>query len=149
MAYDDALFRAQFPEFADPTKYPSITISIFYDVATSFIGDTNSPWRMLNGKRLEVALNYLTAHLLFLSLTASSAATPIHNGGGMVISASIGEISAAKLSPPVQDGWQYWLASSPYGQALWALLKITAVGGTSLNGLPERTGFRKIGGVFL
>jgi hypothetical protein len=149
MAYNDPAFRAQFAEFADPTAYPAITISNSYFTATAFINDVNSPCRTLRGNALVVAMNYLTAHLLYLSLTATNAVSPVYNGGGMVTSASIGEISATKLAPPVEDGWQYWLASSPYGQALWALLKLKSVGGTAVNGLPERTGFRKIGGVFL
>jgi len=149
MAYNDPAFRLQFPEWADPTLYPAITISSQYDVATVFIDDDNFPCRTLSGKKLDLVLNYLTAHLLYLTKTASEAASPINNGGGMVIGATIGEISAQKLAPPAANGWQYWLASSPYGQALWALLHLLSVGGTSFGGLPESEGFRRIGGVFL
>lgn len=150
MAIDITKFRAEFPQFADDLKIPDATINIFYSTACMFIDSRDSPCRVLSGDRLELALRYMTAHLLFLIFSqqddAASGGAP--DQGGFTVSATIGEISVTKLAPPATDGWSYWLSSSPYGQALWALLQMLAVGGLSYGGLPEREGFRKGGGVF-
>lgn len=149
MVYDDALFRASLPEFSNTTTFPPALISAFWDVASDFIDANDSPCRILNGSSLALAVNYLAAHLMTLSRRQSSSATgPGSEQGGFETSASIGEISVSTLAPPARDGWEWWLASTPYGQNLWALLQLKAVGGISIGGLPEREGFRKVGGVF-
>jgi Protein of unknown function (DUF4054) len=145
--YNDAAFRAQFPEFANTTSYQEALISIYFDLAMQFISTTGSPCSALRGTQLQVALNYMTAHLLALGKQAASA-LPGSVQGGFDTSATIGEISVSKLAPPVKDAWDWWLFQTPYGQALMALLSTLAVGGLSVGGLSEREGFRKIGGVF-
>lgn len=150
MEYDDAAFRAQFPEFSNTTDYPEATIQIFWDTATVFISDQDSPCTILQGKSRRAALNMLTAHLMTLS--AQAAQGPAGAGqsqGGYETSASIGDVSVARMAPPVKNGWQFFLSQTPYGQQLWALLSMLAAGGWSVGGLPERTGFRKVGGVFI
>lgn len=148
--YDDALFRAQFPEFSDETKYPRAVINAYWDMATLFISDVECYWNTLKGKRLATALNMLTAHLLLLGINARAVGgkTPGSKQGGFTTSATVGEVSVSKLAPPATDGWQWWLSGTPYGQMLWALLEMLAVGGTSVGGLAERDSFRKAGGVF-
>ena len=153
-AYDDALFRSQFPEFSDQTKYPPALVSMYWSMAVDFISVSDSPCNALNGNSLALALNQLTAHLLVIGIqaqvaSAGGAAGIASNQGGFDLSATIGEISVAKLAPPAKDAWGYWLSQTPYGQALWALLELKAVGGFALPGLPESAGFRRIGGVFL
>jgi len=151
-AYDDASFRLMFPAYADPVKYPTATIAAYWNMATLFISATDCPYNTLSGETLQAALNMLCAHLLFLAgqaataTGASSAATT--KMGGFTTSASVGEVSVAKLAPPATNAWQWWLAGSPGGQMLWALLSLLAVGGFTVGGLPEREGFRKAGGVF-
>jgi hypothetical protein len=149
--YNDALFREMFPEFKDKTEYPESLIEAYYDMATLFIMGGSCPWSALSGKRLAAALNMLTAHLLVLGRqrdpdSGGESATGMQ--GGFITSATVGEVSVAALAPPAKDGWEWWLAGTPYGQELWALLKLLAVGGFALGGLPEREGFRKVGGVF-
>ena len=146
--FNETLFRTQFPEFSDTTKYPSELLDAYFDMAQVFISVTDSPFNMLNGKSLALALNYMTAHLLTLGLQASAAANVIGNQGGYETSSTIGDISVTKLAPPTKDAWGFWLVQTPYGQALQALLSVIGVGGTMVGGLPERTGFRKVGGVF-
>ena len=147
MAYDDTLFRAQFPEFASTTDYPEALISAYYDMALIFIGTEGSPCDFLRGAQLALVLNQMTAHLMVLGKQAI-AAGPVSNQSGFDMSATIGEISVAKLSPPVKDAWDWWLYQTPYGQAMMALLSALAVGGLSVGGLDERSSFRKAGGVF-
>lgn len=149
--YDDALFRKQFPAFADTTKYPPEQISMYWTMATMFISDADSPCRTLSGAKLETALNMLTAHLLVLAASQTGKTGGAGSGsmGGFTTSATIGEVSVAKLAPPAANAWEWWLSGTPYGQMLWALLNMLSVGGYVVGGLPERTGFRKVGGVFL
>lgn len=147
--YNDATFRAQFPEFTDPVKYPQATFQVYFGMAQLFIQADGNPFAILNGDALQLALNYLTAQLYTLGQNAAAtAANPGADQGGFETSSTIGEISVAKLPPPAKDMWQWWLAQTPYGQALQALLSVLAVGGLYVGGLPEREGFRKIGGVF-
>jgi hypothetical protein len=150
MDYDDALFRAQYPEFSDTVKYPEQMIHMFWDVAIQFISDTDNPCSMLQGGARRYALNALTAHLMILSSQASQGpAGAGQSQGGYETGATIGDVSVSRMAPPVKNGWQFWLSQTPYGQQLWAMLSLKAVGGWSVGGLPERTGFRKIGGVFI
>jgi Protein of unknown function (DUF4054) len=146
--YDDTLFRTQFPEFADDVKYPPALISAYWDMASLFIDNVDFPCRMLSGGQLALSLNYMTAHLMVMGMRASGAATPDANTGGIETGASIDKISITQMAPPVKGMWDYWLAQTPYGQALLALLSIVSVGGMSVGGIAEREGFRKAGGVF-
>jgi len=151
MEFDASIFRAQFPEFSDTAKYSDAFLGLWWDVASEFIDSTDSPCRSLSGKQLRLALSFMTAHLLTLNRPVQADETNGDAGstqGGFETSATIGSISVTKLAPPAADGWQWWLAQTTYGQSLWALLSIVAVGGTSIGGLPEGLGFRKIGGVF-
>jgi hypothetical protein len=151
-AFDPAKFREMFPAFKDTTKYSDAMLNLWYGVATEFISDVDSPCRTLNGDSLQYALYLLVAHLLYLmgQQTGPSSGSGSGGGkqGGFVTSATVGEVSVSKLAPPAKDGWEWWLAGSPYGQQLWALLSLKAVGGFSVGGLPERQAFRKVGGVF-
>jgi len=149
--FDATLFRAQFPAFKDATKYPDAQIEMYWDMASLFIAADECPYRTLSGKHLATALNMLTAHLMFLAGQTAGPSGGSSGGaasGGFTTSATVGEVSVAKLAPPATDGWQWWLAGSTYGQMLWALLDMLSVGGISIGGLPERDAFRKNAGVF-
>lgn len=150
VVFDPAKFRTLFPEFGDVTKYPDVMLQMYFDMASEFISPADCPCAMLAGSRREWSLYLLTAHLLTLALRAQAeaAAGQAPSAGGIETSASIGDISVGRMAPPATDGWQYWLAQTPYGQQIWALLEMVSVGGTFVGGLPERYGFRKIGGVF-
>lgn len=150
--YDDTAFRALFPEFSDTTKYSSVLLSAYWDVANEFVTQDSAPWAVLSGSNVDFILNLLTAHFLTLGLQNQTAANKGKVGqaqGGFVSSASIGEVSVTKVAPPTTDMFDWWLAQSPYGQQLLAFLEIKAVGGLSVGGMPERQGFRKVYGVFL
>lgn len=151
LTFDVDLFRQQFPEFADTTTYPTPMLQMYWTLANQFIATDGGPCAMLEGDSAALALNMMTAHILSLWKQNADAAGGAGAGtdqGGFQTSASIGEISVSKLAPPVKGAWDWWLAQTPYGQALWALLGVKSVGGLSVGGLPEREGFRKIGGVF-
>lgn len=154
MNFDVDQFRTVFPEFSDPVKYPTATLNVFWGVACSFIDSNDCPYRMLHGDALRYALDCLTAHLLCISMLAQkqtgagSTTGGVPGSAGYITSSHIDEITVTRMQPPATNGWQFWLNNSPYGQQLWALLSVLSVGGTSVGGLPEREGYRKVGGVF-
>jgi hypothetical protein len=150
-AYNDALFRQQVPAMADTTQWPEATMSMWYGVAQDFICISSCPCAMLNGNSAVLALNLMTAHIA--TLMAQDQANEQQSGiagtpNGIETNATIGSVSVGQMQPPVDDMWDYWLAQTGYGQMLQALLKVKSVGGFYVGGLPERTGYRKVGGVF-
>lgn len=133
-------FRTMFPVF-DNLDDP--IIELWAEVAGEHL---KSSW-VLNGKRFQLALNLMTAHLLHLSVGTEGSGTA--QNGGIVASASEGSVSVSFATPPTKNAWQHWLAGSPYGLQLWALLKQWSAGGFYIGGLPERKAVRKVGGVFV
>lgn len=149
MAYVDATFRSLFPEYTDTTKYPEAVVQLLYGVAQDFVFPGSSYCTMLRGSAADYAQYLMTAHLLYLR--GQRVAAGDDAGGesvGFVQSASVGDVSVTRATIPAADQWQYWLSGTPYGQELLALLQGVSVGGIYVGGLPERTGFRKVGGVF-
>lgn len=153
LVYDDALFRAQIPAYADVTKYPEATLQAWWNTAISYI----SPTQTLNWWEVgqtagndntpqQLAINLMTAHLIFISgLIANGKASP---GGGIVSSATIDKITVSTVPPPVKSQWQWWLSQSPYGANLLALLSLKSTGGFYIGGRPELAAFRRVGGCF-
>lgn len=133
-------FRQRFPAMADPVVFPDAQILAQWEMATCFI----SQGRTLKAKCLETALYLMTAHLLWSGWLISQGQT----SANIVTGATISKVSVSMQPPPAKSAWQFWLASTPYGLQLWALLNIKAAGGAYVGGLPERTAFRKVGGVF-
>lgn len=87
----------------------------------------------------------MVAHLLQLARnTASGGGT----AQGQLSSATIDKVSVAFVAPPSTSAWTYWLNGSPYGQQFAALLAACAGGGFYVGGLPERSAFRSVFGVF-
>jgi uncharacterized protein DUF4054 len=140
--FDVAAFRAQFPYFADVTKYPDVLLSGYFSMAGCYL----SPWDRCDfyGDCLQLALNLMTAHLAFLYTPRGN----IIPGVGLVTSSTIDRVSVTKQLPTSSSAWQYWLSSTPYGLQLWALLHSKAAGGWMVGGSLERRAFRKAGGIF-
>lgn len=140
-------FRLVFPAFADPTLFPDAYVQAQWGAAGGYI----SPWDncFVAGPQLNRALSLLTAHLLqvnvMLTAAGASGTTPVL---GVMTAASIDKVSVTNMPPPIRNGWQYWLSSTPYGLELWAFLRMLAGPGFYVGGLPERAAFRKVGGVF-
>jgi hypothetical protein len=141
IVYDDALFRAQCPEFADETKYPPALIQMYWDQATCIV--SNEDYGPLMGDCRALGLNLLTAHLLKISQNIMKG-----KQGGYVVSSTIDKISVQRLAPPSVSEFDWWLNQTPYGQQLLVMLEVHTVGGFSFGGLPERSAFRKVNGVF-
>ena len=137
---DFEAFRMMFPVFGDDKKYPDDFLEMWADASSLHL---RKGWS-LSGKTYDYALNLMMAHLIYTSGKAAE-----NNGSGMVSSASEGSVSVSFATPTTKNGWEFWLASSPYGLQLWVLLKQLGSGGQVVGGLPERAAVRKVGGVFV
>lgn len=141
ITFDVAKFRALFPAFANVARYPDATLQAYWDAATCYVSDAD--WGWLAGDCRALAINQMTAHLVYLGEKAQTGQT-----AGVLTGSTIDKISVTLAAPPINNGWQFWLSSSPYGLQLWALLTNRSVGGFYVGGSPERAAFRKVGGRF-
>lgn len=138
---DATEFRKMFPAFK---SVEDGTIELWKNVADEYL---KASW-MLNGKQFNTAIKLMTAHLIHCNCDVQGNGEEFSDVG-VVVSASEGSVSASFAAPPTKNAWQHWLASSPYGLQLWALLKQLSASGFYVGGLPERRAVRKVGGVFV
>lgn len=143
IVFDPTAFRVLFPAFADPTAFPDATLEMWFAWATEFITPYDSGSFMVTGAARSGALNLLTAHIGALAQIIMAGQTP-----GFETDAQIDKIRVAVQPPPAKTQFQWWLNGTPYGAQLAALLEMSAVGGFSVGGLPERSGIRRVGGGF-
>jgi hypothetical protein len=132
---DIANFRVIFPAFSNVVDFPDLVLQAFWDVGVTYLGDYDGP--LLSDDPLQSALNYMTAHLLQLSVMAQSGITP-----GIVTNATVDKVAVSIAEPPVKNAWGWWLALTPYGAALWALLTVKGAGGFYVGGSFSRAGYR-------
>ena len=141
---DPAAFRALFPQFADPVKWPDAALSIQFGAATGYVSaDTYGD--MPVAARTS-ALYLMTAHLLALGVIIAQ--NNYSGQVGVVQGAVVDHVQITLTPPPVKSQWQWWLNTTPYGAQLLGLLDAQAAGGFYVGGLPERAAFRKVGGIF-
>lgn len=142
IAFDYAKFGEMFPEFSTLSEQ---YVQFRWDIAICYVSDEN--YGCLSGTCRENVLLYVTAHIIQIEN-----ATRGESGAeaGVITSASIDKISVTVQAPPNADksAFAYWLNKTPYGQNALALLKSASVGGLYIGGLPERSAFRKVGGIF-
>lgn len=140
---DWPLFRLQFPQFSDESKYPDVLLQMYWDEMTCFVSDAN--YGQIIGNCRLMLLNLFVAHMMTIMLKAAS------SGGkqtGFKTSATIDKVSVSTAAPPSPNMFQYWLGLTPYGQAALAMLQINTAGGDYIGGLGEAAAFRRVGGVF-
>lgn len=142
LTFDVTEFRTSFPAFADPAKYPTVTLQMYWDNATCYVSDIGN-YGSLQGRCRQYAINLMTAHLAALATLIASGQTP-----SIVQNSAIDKISVGLTPPPLKNQWQWWLMTTPYGQQLQALLQTRSVGGFYIGGRGELAAFRKVGGVF-
>lgn len=133
-------FRANFPLYADETTYTDMTLESEYEIGKCFIADNDCTFPE---KCREYALQLMLAHLTYCSDESNAG-----NNSGVIQSANEGDVSVSFAVPDISDPWHNWMNLSPFGKKLLAMLSAQSVGGFYVGGLPERKGFRKIGGVF-
>lgn len=135
--FNVTVFRTLFPAFANTTTFPDVFLQAYWDVAGAYISNNSSCSGMTFAQQT-LALNLMTAHLVYLSTLIAGGENP-----GIELSATIDKISVSNMPPPAPNQWQYWLQTSPYGAQLLALLQIAAAGGRMINGYPVFNSFRR------
>lgn len=132
-------WRERFPAFCDLTDEQ---VGTAWDMATAYIADYDN--FLLGGKKLQLALDLMTAHISQIRISCASGGA----SAGVMTSATEGSVSIGYAPPPFKNGFQAWLASSPYGMELWALISGALSGGIYVGGKPETLAFRDVGGRF-
>lgn len=140
--FNPAEFRAAFPAFSSDTLYTDQQLQIYWDFAVCAMTDADNCG--MSGDCLQHALNLMTAHITQILTKAAYGQGSV----GVKTQAHVDKVQVTYAPPPFKTGWQAWLAQTPYGMTLWALLSAAAVGGFYFNGRPEQNAFRKVGGYF-
>jgi len=144
IVFDPTLFRQQFPAYANATTYPDAMLQMYWDMAICYISDQTYGFCWdLDVHCRTLALNLMTAHLLYIAGLIAQGQTAI-----IVNTATIDKVSVGLTIAPIRNQWQWWLNTSPYGQQLLAMLQANAVGGYYIGGFPELSAFRRVGGKF-
>lgn len=125
-----AEFRQRFPIFSNTTKYPDTVVQTMLDTAIIYIPNRTTCCK--NEATVKEMIYLMTAHLLVTSTDTATGGT-----GGVVQSASVGGVSVSKMAPPVKNMFSYWLAGTPYGQQLLAMLKMQSTIGVYVGGTKE------------
>ena len=128
-----AEFYEEYPEF-NTDEYKNIC-PIAFRRAKVYISIKNSC--SLKDERRKQAIYLLTAHFSVLMFRNISGQTngggTSSSGGGLVASASVGEVSISYQQISSGDMTDYWLSSTPYGMELLALFE-------ALNSIPRYIG---------
>lgn len=131
-------FRLLYPMFA---AVPDATVLAWAEQARCMLADQNcgcedSAWMLL------------VAHMLALNGFLGGNQGP--GAIGNIASATIDKVSVSfAQNPGAKDSWSFWLASTPWGKQLAAQLARCRAGATGyVGGLPERSAFRSVGGIF-
>lgn len=138
---DIAVFREEFPAYADAATFPDKLIARHFDAACDHVSPRDAG--PLKGDARRRAICLMAAHLIYLEQLILSG-----NSGGVVAAASIDKVSVSLTPPPIKKQLDWWLNQSPYGQQLLVMLKSKGAGGLYIGGHPEREAFRKAGGGF-
>ena len=133
--FDLSAFRTAYPVF---DSVPDATVQAAATSALCLIGQ--------DGCDCDVQMwQLMVAHLLYIQGQVATG----NGGAGAVTSATIDKVSVAFAAPPFgTSAYKFWLFKSPYGGQLLALLDRCSKGGVYVGGLPERSAFRSVGGVF-
>lgn len=139
--YNDQAFRNQFPQFENSTFYPPAQLESWWDMGNSYININNQyPFR---DNQLQLAADLMCAHLA-ASFSLINSGTP----SVVVQGSSEGSVNVSLVPPPTANAFGWWLATTPYGSQLRALLRLVANVGLFVGGSPENLVFRRAGGVF-
>ena len=150
-AYNDANFRAQFPEFSSQTSYPSVALQFAWNMGSNWMSQEQPPiWGLGGGltsngsAEAQQAADLMGAVIVFNLYGPASGGqqTSSQQGGtpGPLTSASEGSVSVSFSIPALgTSAFRSWLLSSGrYGVMLLALLEHSAsVGPYIASGRPS------------
>lgn len=133
--FDLSAFRTAYPVF---DSVPDATVQAAATSALCLIGQ--------DGCDCDVSMwQLMVAHMLYIQGQVATG----NGNAGAVTSATIDKVSVAFAAPPFgTSAYKFWLFKSPYGGQLLAMLDRCSKGGVYVGGLPERSAFRSVGGVF-
>ncbi len=118
-----AEFYTEYPEF-NTEEYKNICPQCFRRAKCAI--KIQNKGRLRDCDRVN-AIYLLTAHLSLLTYKNQTGQSG-GMGAGMVASAAVGEVNISYVQIPNLDMWSYWLALTPYGLDLLALLeRLTSV----------------------
>lgn len=138
-SFSYASFIAAFPTFNNVALYSQAALANWWTMGTAYINiEQRADWQPA---QVQLAADLMCAHLA-ASFALINADTP----AGVITSASQGSVSVSMQPPPTASAFGYWLATTPYGTQLRALLGVVAGVGLYVGGSLERASFRKAGG---
>lgn len=120
--FDPEEFRAGWPQFADPVKYPDIRLQMAFESAKAYLATLVKyplPYDPDNGVEVrKIALYMLTCHLLTMQDQGAAGQS------GPVTSATEGSVSVGFAAPLTNTGnLSDFYNRSTCGQAFWALIE--------------------------
>lgn len=117
ITFNEAVFRAAYPEFADVS---TATLTGYWDAACIITG-INTDGSPVPEAAREVLLNMAVCHLATLAQRGD-------NVSGLLTSAHEGSVSAGYAAPPVTARSWWWLQTR-CGAAYWEAMKPYRTGG--------------------
>lgn len=147
VVFDPVAFRATYQAFRNVQCPTDAMLRAYFATACLYVSPDGAGGCCggFDDDQRALACNLMTAHVAAM-FDAATKGQPT----GIVTQATIDKVSVTVKAPPVQNNsvFQHWLAQSPYGQMLLAMLNQAAAGGAYIGGSPERFGFRRVGGGF-
>lgn len=141
IVFDVSEFRTWYPEFSSITVYPDAVLESNFSIAECYLeNQTNSFW---SEHCLKQGLYLLTAHIAKTGNLIASGQKAV-----LVASTGVAPVTVSLTPPPVGNSYNWWLQTTSYGAAYVALAQRMFGCGGYVGGWPERSGARKIYGVF-
>jgi hypothetical protein len=135
-AYNDAVFRQQFPAFANATAYPATALQFAWNMGANWMSQKSAAcWGVgaYNSAKLQQAADLMGAVMVYqLYGPAVTGGQPTYSEAGeapgAVESATEGSVTAQFQLPEIGSSAfsSMLLASPPYGRMLLALLQVSA-----------------------
>ena len=137
LVFNDVYFRQYYPEFANGLVFPTATLQLYWNQASTYISTNNVGFFLVDASR-QRALNLMTAHIAKIAIFTANGQVP-----GIITDGEADKVKVQLEPPPLPNQFQWWLGTTEYGQQLLAMLQIRSVGGFySPAGQPVLSAFR-------
>jgi hypothetical protein len=120
MDLDIASFRASFPAFERDDLYPDAMLNGKMFIAKCYIEDNQLTF---TDECRQYAYQLMVAHLLSIAALVAEG-----QPGRLVTSAAEGPVNVSFAEPTNRSNFSFWLATTPYGNEISALLSINSIG---------------------
>jgi hypothetical protein len=122
-------FRADFPEFANTTKYPDSMVNLWLKVSTSLVNSAR--WEELT----DIGIELLTAHHLTIASRDATAGAAGGSGGGIsgpVASKSVDKVSVSYNTAATMYEGEAFFNMTGYGIRYLSMARMFGAGGVQL-----------------